>query len=68
MTESLLPWPFWYWVTAVIPIVPCGLMYGMKDLGVVKEETCRGCCYPYHNEPILTGCYNNHRLSVLVVN
>lgn len=52
----------------MIPIVPCGLMYGMKDLGVVKEETCRGCCYPYHNEPILTGCYNNHRLSVLVVN
>lgn len=47
---------------AMIPVVACGLICDMKDLDLAKET--KQTVTSKHNEPILTGCYNNHWLSI----
>lgn len=43
---------------AMIPIVACGLICDMKDVDLAKET--KQTVTSKHNEPILTGCKNNH--------
>jgi hypothetical protein len=43
---------------AMIPVVACGLICDMKNLDLAKET--KQTVTPKHNEPILTGSYNNH--------
>jgi hypothetical protein len=38
-------------------VCACGLIHGMKDLGLAKESEV--CVTVMYNDPILTGCYNH---------
>jgi hypothetical protein len=45
----------------MISVAAYGLICNMKHLSLVKEQLYRSIVSVKHSEPIMTGCYNNHR-------